>query len=393
MIYGFKSLNCPKLRTMITRIIEDQLIRQIEYKKAILIFGPRQVGKTTLVKSILNKIRADHLYFNGDDLSTRSLWRNDQVPALMQSFGGKKLIVLDEAQMIEEVGSICKQIIDAESGIQLILTGSSALNMASLTQEPLTGRKWEYFLYPVSYRELVNYSGAPEALKNLFQYLVFGGYPEVVTNLNHAQKLLNSLASSYLYQDVLALTGVKKPLLLEKILKALAWQVGAELSLNELAQIVGADVKTIDNYIHLLEQVYVVYRLNAYSRNLQNEISRKKKIYFYDNGIRNALIGNYSLPGNRNDIGALWENYLITERKKMLAYHGFYGQTYFWRNKAQSEVDYIEEIDGKLYAYEIKWNPAARSKFPQTFIEAYQPAETKTVNRDNFWQWLKDYPY
>jgi predicted AAA+ superfamily ATPase len=303
------------------------------------------------------------------------------------------MIVLDEAQMVEGIGGVCKQIIDAELGIQLILTGSSALNIANLTQEPLTGRKWEYFLYPISCAEMVEFSGTPELLSRLSQYLIYGCYPEVVTNLSNAKQILNNLASSYLYKDVLALTGVKKPLLLEKILKALAWQVGSEVSLNEIAQIVGADVKTVDSYIHLLEQVYVVYRLGAYSGNLRNEINRKKKIYFYDNGIRNALIGNYSLLDDRNDTGSLWENYLITERKKLLAYNGFYGHTYFWRSKAQAEVDYLEEIDGKLYAYEFKWNPAAKSKFPKSFIEAYKPDAMDVIHRDNFWQWLKTYPY
>ena len=378
---------------MIPRTIENKLINQIDHKKAILIFGPRQVGKTTLVKDLMKKVGQSFFYFNGDEITTRSLWTTDQVPALIQSFGDKKLIILDEAQMIEEVGSICKQIIDAELGIQLILTGSSALNMANLTQEPLTGRKWEYFLYPISCAEMIEYSGAPELLRGLSQYLIYGCYPEVVTNLNNAQQILNNLASSYLYKDVLALTGVKKPLLLEKILKALAWQVGSEVSLNELSQIVGADIKTVDSYIHLLEQVYVVYRLGTYGGNLRNEISRKKKVYFFDNGIRNALIGNYSLPDNRNDIGALWENYLITERKKLLAYNDFYGHTYFWRSKAQAEVDYIEEIDGKLYAYEFKWNPGSKSKFARSFIEAYNPVKSDIIHRDNFWQWLKDYPY
>ncbi|HWK07842.1 MAG TPA: ATP-binding protein [Puia sp.] len=378
---------------MIPRIIEKKLITQIDHKKAILIFGPRQVGKTTLVKDLMKKVGTPFAYFNGDEIITRNLWRNDQVPSLIQSFGDKKMIVLDEAQMVEEVGAICKQIIDAELGIQLILTGSSALNIANLTQEPLTGRKWEYFLYPISCAEIIEYSDVPELLRGLSQFLIYGSYPEVVTNLNNAKQILNNLASSYLYKDVLALTGVKKPLLLEKILKALAWQVGSEVSINELSQIVGADAKTVDSYIHLLEQVYVVYRLGAHSGNLRNEINRKKKIYFYDNGIRNALIGDYSLPDNRKDIGALWENYLITERKKMLAYNGFYGHTYFWRNKAQAEVDYIEEIDGKLYAYEFKWNPNAKSKFPASFIEAYKPVKTEVIHQANFWPWLKDYPY
>jgi predicted AAA+ superfamily ATPase len=378
---------------MISRTIEKKLIDQIDYNKAILIFGSRQVGKTTLVKDMMKKVGVGFVYFNGDEIITRNLWRNDQVPILIQSFGDIKLIVLDEAQVVENVGSICKQVIDAELDIQLILTGSSALNMANLTQEPLTGRKWEYLLYPISCAEIIENSGVPEFLKRLPQYLIYGCYPEVVTNLNNAQQILNNLAGSYLYKDVLALTGLKKPLLLEKILKALAWQVGSEVSLNEVSRTVGADTKTVDSYIHLLEQVYVVYRLGAYSGNLRNEINRKKKIYFYDNGIRNALIGNYSLPDNRNDIGALWENYLIIERKKLLAYNGFYGHTCFWRSKAHAEVDYMEEIDGKLYAYEFKWNPAAKSRFPQSFLEAYKPAVTEVIHRDNFWQWLKDYPY
>ena len=192
---------------------------------------------------------------------------------------------------------------------------------------------------------------------------------------------------------MLALTGVKKPLLLEKILRALAWQVGSEVSLIGLSQIVGADPKTIDSYIHLLEQVYVLYRLGAHRGNLRNEINRKKKVYFYDNGIRNALIGNYSLPDNRNNIGVLWENYLMVERRKMLAYNGFYGHTYFWRKKAQAEIDYIEEINGRLHAFEFKWNPAAKSKFPKAFIKAFKPAQAEVIHRDNFWQWLKTYPY
>lgn len=378
---------------MISRTIEKKLLEQIDHKKAILIFGPRQVGKTTLVKDLVKKIGEEFVYFNGDEVITRNLWRNSEIPALIQSLGDKKLVILDEAQMVEEIGSICKQIIDAELGIQLILTGSSALNMANLTQEPLTGRKWEYFLYPISCAELIGYAGVPDLLRKLSQYLVYGTYPEVATNLNNAQQILNNLASSYLYKDVLSLTGLKKPLLLEKILRALAWQVSGEVSLNEIAQMVGADTKTVDSYIHLLEQVYVVYRLGAYSGNLRNEINRKKKIYFYDNGVRNALIGNYSLPDNRNDIGALWENFLLTERKKLLAYNGFYGRTYFWRSNAQAEIDYIEEIDGKLYAYEFKWNPANKTKFPQSFIEAYKPTITEVIHRDNFWQWLKDYPY
>lgn len=386
-ICGIQSLK------MIKRTLESVLRKKIDYKKAIILFGPRQVGKTTLVKAVMQEFEEDCLYFNGDDIATRSLWDQNNVAALKQSFGNKKLIVLDEAQRVENVGLICKQIIDADTGLQLILTGSSALNMADLTQEPLTGRKWEYLLLPISCSELAAYKNIPELIRLMPQQLVFGNYPEVVMDMNHAPQILSNLTSSYLYKDILALTGIKKPQLLDKILKALAWQLGSEVSLNELAGLTGADVKTVDHYIYLLEQAFVLYRLGTFSRNLRNEINTKKKIYFYDNGIRNALIGNYSSIGNRNDTGALWENYLLAERKKLLAYNGFYGQTYFWRNTAQAEIDYVEEIDGKLYAYEFKWNPKTKVKFPKAFVESYKPQVTRVIHRDNFWQWLMEYPY
>jgi predicted AAA+ superfamily ATPase len=378
---------------MIQRTLQKRLESRIDYKKALIIFGPRQVGKTTLAKAFANSLQIAFEYFNGDSAVTKSLWKVENIESLIQSFGNKKVVILEEAQMIENVGSICKQLIDADLSIQFIITGSSSLTIADKTQEPLTGRKWEYYLYPISSAELMTYQGVPQFLQHLPQYLVYGMYPEVVTNLLDAQEILINIASSYLYKDVLALVGLKKPQLLEKILKALALQVGNELSINELAVLVSADVKTVDNYIYLLEQVFVVYRLGTISRNERNEISTKKKIYFYDNGIRNAILGNFAPIAIRQDIGALWENFLITERKKLLNYYGFHGRTYFWRNKQQAEIDYVEEIDGKIYAFEFKWNPTVKVKFPQAFIENYQPEETKIIHQDNFWQWLNVYPY
>ena len=378
---------------MIQRTLQKRLENKVDYKKAILIFGPRQVGKTTLAKAFANNLREEFEYFNGDSMVTKSLWKNENIEALKQSFGKKKVVILDEAQMIEQVGMIAKQLIDAELGIQFIITGSSSLTIADKTQEPLTGRKWEYFLYPISCAELMAYQGIPAFLQSISQYLVYGMYPEVVTNMLDAQEILTNIASSYLYKDVLALVGLKRPQLLEKILKALALQVGSEVSLNELASLVSADVKTVDTYIYLLEQVFVVFRLGTISRNERNEISTKKKVYFYDNGIRNALLGNFAPIATRQDVGALWENFLMGERKKLLNYHGFHGRTYFWRNKQQAEIDYVEEIDGKIYAFEFKWNPESKVKFPQTFVEKYQPTETKVIHRDNFWQWLNEYTY
>ena len=378
---------------MIERILQKKLELRIDFKKAILIFGPRQVGKTTLTKALAESLSIPFEYFNGDNMMTKNLWTMNNIEALKQSFGNKKLVILDEAQMIEQIGLILKQLIDSELEIQFIITGSSSLTIADKTQEPLTGRKWEYYLYPISCAEMMDYEGIPQFLQEYQKYLIYGMYPEVLVNQQDTQEVLFNLASSYLYKDVLALVGIKRPQLLEKILKALAWQVGSEVSMNELANLVSADVKTVDNYIYLLEQVFVVYRLGTLSRNERNEISTKKKIFFYDNGIRNALIGNFSPIDARNDIGALWENFLMTERKKLLAYHGFYGRTYFWRNKQQAEIDYVEEIDGKIYAFEFKWNPKAKVKFPQAFLDAYQPVETKVISQENFWQWLSQYPY
>ena len=378
---------------MIQRTLQKRLEKKIDYKKAILIFGPRQVGKTTLAKAFANNLQQEFEYFNGDSMITKSLWKNENIETLKQSFGSKKVVILDEAQMIEQVGLIAKQLIDAELGIQFIITGSSSLTIADKTQEPLTGRKWEYFLYPISCAELMAHQGIPAFLESIPQYLVYGMYPEVVTNMLDAKEILTNIASSYLYKDVLALVGLKRPQLLEKILKALALQVGSEVSLNELASLVSADVKTVDTYIYLLEQVFVVFRLGTISKNERNEISTKKKIYFYDNGIRNALLGNFAPMATRQDVGALWENFLMNERKKLLNYNGFHGRTYFWRNKQQAEVDYVEEIDGKIYAFEFKWNPESKVKFPQAFTEKYQPVATKVIHRDNFWQWLNEYAY
>ncbi len=378
---------------MIERTLLKTLEKRIDHKKALIIFGPRQVGKSTLVKALANKLQTEFEYFNGDSAVTKSLWKIENIEALKQSFGNKKVVILDEAQMIEQVGLICKQLIDADLGIQFVITGSSSLTIADKTQEPLTGRKWEYFLYPISSAELIAHQGIPKFIELSPQYLVYGMYPEVVTNILDAKEILSNIASSYLYKDVLSLVGIKKPQLLEKILKALALQVGSEVSLNELATLVSADVKTVDSYIYLLEQVFVVFRLGTISGNERNEISTKKKIYFYDNGIRNALLGNFAPVATRQDAGALWENFLITERKKLLQYNGFHGRTYFWRNKQQAEVDYVEEIDGKIYAYEFKWNPLGKVKFPAFFLEKYKPIETKVIHQENFWQWLSVYPY
>lgn len=215
-------------------------------------------------------------------------------------------------------------------------------------------------------------------------------YPDVISHPNESKEILSNLAGSYLYKDILELGGVRRPEILLKLLQALAWQLGNEVSYNELAQTIGADKATVSTYIDLLEKAFVIFKLTPFSRNLRNEISTTRKIYFYDNGVRNTIINNFSSIEHRNDIGALWENFIISERKKLLAYSGFYGNTWFWRNTNQSEIDYIEEHDGKISAFEIKWNPKAKYSFPKIFTETYQPHRTQVIHRENYWEWLDE---
>jgi len=377
----------------IPRSLLGILSAKVDYKKAIILLGPRQVGKTTLIKELATGIDANFLYLNGDDSVVQSSLSQASLAFLQSYLGNAKVIVIDEAQRIQNIGIIAKLIIDELPGRQLLITGSSALELANTINEPLTGRKWEYRLFPVSWAELSGYETMAKSLPRLPNLLVYGMYPDVLMQPGNEIEVINNLASSYLYKDLLNFQGIRKPDLLGKILQAMAWQVGSEVNLNEISRTVHADKNTVSHYIDLLEKAFIIYRLPPFNRNLRTEISSSRKVYFYDNGIRNAVIGNYTPIISRNDTGALWENFMVSERLKLLSYHGFYGFTYFWRTTKGAEIDYIEEIDGRLYAYEFKWNPAAKSKFSKSFTEAYQPVETKIIHRDNFWEWLQNYPY
>ena len=373
---------------MIKRALEAILKNKVDYKKAIVLLGPRQVGKTTLITGIANTLTHEYLYINGDDPSIRLAWNNPSQAFINNYIGNYKVIVIDEAQRLENIGLSAKMIIDAKRDIQLFLSGSSSLEIASKVNEPLTGRKWEYRLYPLSWAEIKEHFSFAKTIPRLDDFLVTGMYPEVITNPENAKEILTNLAGSYLYKDILELGGIRRPDILLKLLQALAWQVGNEVSYNELAQTVSADKATVSEYINLLEKAFVIFRLNPFARNLRNEISSTRKIYFYDNGVRNTIINNFAPASQRNDIGALWENFIISERKKQLAYNGFYGNTYFWRNTAQAEIDYLEEQDGKIFAYELKWNPKAKVSFPKAFLTEYHPPTTQAIHRDNYWEWL-----
>ncbi|MFC5625126.1 ATP-binding protein [Algoriphagus winogradskyi] len=367
------------------RIHFHNLSVHLENRKVILLIGPRQVGKTTLINDLL--IGKEYLFLDGDDPTTRRLLDTPNTMQLKSIIGDYKYVFIDEAQRIQNIGITAKIIHDQIPDLRLILSGSSSFELSGLTQEPLTGRKITFHLYPISWKEFEQTIGYVAAEQDLTNRLVYGFYPEIITNVSEQETLLYELTESYLYKDVLALGVIKKQDVIFRLLQLLAFQMGSEVSYNELSRSLQVDVKTVISYIDLLEQAYVIYRLGTFSRNLRKEIKMNKKIYFYDNGVRNALIKNLQPLALRNDIGALWENFLMAERLKFLEYSGTRVNSYFWRTKNHQELDYLEEKDGKLNAYEFKWNPDAKYSVPSAFKEAYT-AEYKLVNRENFREFI-----
>ncbi len=372
---------------MIRRQLTDLLLKRMHTGKAIMLIGARQTGKTTLLRELI-KGEDQVLWFNGDELETRTLFNNITIAQLRTYIGQNKIVVVDEAQRIENIGLKMKLITDNFPDIQLIITGSSSFELANKVNEPLTGRKWEYNLFPLSFAELAMHYGVFEAQKQLPVRLVFGCYPDVVCHAGDERAILSQLTNSYLYRDILEWERIKHPDKLVRLMQALAYQVGSEVSYNELSQLVQLDRSTIEKYINLLEQTQVLFRLPSFSRNLRNELKASRKIYFYDNGIRNALIGNYADMAMRQDAGQLWENYMISELRKKRHYGEAYCNTWFWRTTQQQEIDYLEESDGKLVAYEFKWNPAKKTRISKTFLNAYPNSSIETINRENFVHFL-----
>lgn len=368
-------------------MIERKLAKIIEFDlfkgKAIILFGARQTGKTTLLKSIFSKF--DHvIWLNGDDPDTQEIFNQPTSTRLKYLFANGRILVLDEAQRIENIGLKLKLITDQIPEIQLVATGSSSFELANKVNEPLTGRKWEHQLYPVSFEEMVHSHGLIEEKRLLNHRLVFGSYPEIITNAGNEKRLLSLLADSYLYKDILQWEYIKKSDKLLKLLKSLAYQVGNLVSFNELGNSIGLDNQTVEKYILLLEQTFIIFRLPSLNRNLRTELKKSRKIYFHDNGIRNAVINDFRIPEQRNDIGALWENYMISERYKHMKYTSWYNNNYFWRTHHQQEIDYIEERDGYFYAYEFKWNPKKNEKIPITFAQAYPNHVYKVITPANY---------
>lgn len=369
---------------MIKRTIAEGLFKRFHKGKAIILLGARQIGKSTLVEELLKQHGLDPVYLNGDEADVRELLSNPGSTRLKSILGNNKLIFIDEAQRIPEIGLTLKLITDQLKDVQVIATGSSALDINNKTAETLTGRKFEFTLFPISFEEMVGHHGLLEEKRQLERRLVYGYYPEVINYPEEAEERIKLLADSYLYKDILLLEQVKKPVLLEKLLRALALQVGAEVNYAELAQLVGSDPKTVEKYLDLLEKAFVVFKLPALNRNVRNEIKKGKKIYFFDCGIRNAILNDFKPLHNRTDIGALWENFIISERYKFIHNKNEKKSFYFWRTTQQQEIDLIEEQGNEMTAFEIKWNPSAKMKFSTTFTDNYSVKELIRVHQKNF---------
>lgn len=376
------------LKIMINRKLTDQITARLGQGKAIILTGPRQTGKTTLLKSIFKNVN-NVLWLNGDDPETRLLLENVTTTKWQRIIGPNKTLVLDEAQRISDIGLKLKLVTDQIPQVQVVASGSSAFELANQVNEPLTGRKWHFHLFPLSFSEMEAHHGFPEENRRLSDRLVFGYYPDVINHPGEERDVLSQLTDSYLYKDILMWQRIKKPEKLTKLLQALAWQLGSEVSFHELGQITDLDNQTVENYITLLEQTFLIFRLPPLSRNLRKELKTKRKIYFYDNGIRNAIIAQFQPLELRQDTGPLWENWLISERKKILHYQHIPANTFFWRTQDQQEIDYIEEREGKMWAHELKWNPKAKARFSKSFTRAYPQHETAFVNRENYFEFLR----
>lgn len=384
---------------MIPRIIEPTIESYLFRGRTIILYGARRVGKTTLVKQILenhNHLRTK--YINCDLESNVKSLGVYEIASLKAFIGKQDLVVLDEAQNISEIGRVLKILVDECPEMQVIATGSSSFNLVNKTSEPMTGRMYRFELFPISVQELttypndarkLNHTGFDRVEARLENLMRFGLYPAIL-DLPEAEARvdLEELASNYLYRDILAFVGIRKSTVLTHLLQLLALQLGNEVNYNELSNKLGIDRKTVISYIDLLEQSFVIFRLGAFSRNLRKEISKSVKIYFYDLGIRNSLIQNFAPLSLRNDVGALWENFCIVERLKYLNYHRLTANQYFWRTYDKKEIDYIEESDGQIKGYEFKWNPSRKMKVPQEFLDQYSGSSVERVDRENYWQFV-----
>ena len=372
---------------LIKRSLENTIKKSIFKGKAVFIFGARQVGKTTLIKQITSGLDKKTKFFVGDAQADRQILLPKSVNYLKNLVGDAEIIIIDEAHKFDEIDNTIKLLVDNFKGKQIIATGSSAFILKSKTSDSLAGRKRTFNLYPLSFKELSDFHGFDEELRQLDMRLIYGSYPEVVIT-DEKRQTLDDIRESYLFKDILEWEGIRKSQKIVKLLTALALQIGSQVRYRELAGLVGLDPVTVEKYIDILEQSFIIYRLPSFSRNLRNELKFSRKIFFWDLGIRNSLISNFNPLDLRSDIGAMWENYVITELIKHRYYQQKDCQFYFWRTQQAQEIDLIEICNGSINAYEIKWNPRQKPKFHRTFSKAYPEAKLHFINRDNFWDFI-----
>jgi predicted AAA+ superfamily ATPase len=372
---------------MIARALERSINEHLFQGKVILLMGARQTGKTTLMRKIAEK-HENILWLNGDEYDIKERFRNPTSTKLKSLIGDHKLVFIDEAQQIDEIGISLKLLYDNYPDIQLIVSGSSSFELRNRTNEPLTGRKIEFQMFPISFGEMSNHHSLLIEKRYFETRMIYGYYPEIINKQGNEINLLKTISDSYLYKDILMLENLKKPEKLMSLLQALAFQIGSELSYNEISNHIGLDSKTVESYIDLLEKSFVVFRLRSFSRNLRNELKLSKKVYFYDNGIRNAIISNFQMIEGRMDKGALFENMMLSERIKFNHYSNNYANRYFWRTKNQQEIDYIEDKDGQISGFEFKLNDHKKFKISSTFLNAYPEAKVKLFSQENYEDFL-----
>ena len=375
----------------IDRAIEGELARRVQPKKVLVIYGPRRVGKTELIMRYLNnKSEDDYLLLNGEDQTVVSLMAERTEENYRRLLGSKKLLVIDEAQQIPEIGQKLKLIVDQLKDVSIIATGSSIFDLDNQLGEPLVGRKYTLRLYPLSVMELSKQENLVQTTSRLEERMIFGGYPELQHLPDRQDKIdyLNEMVNSYLLRDILEFEGIRKSDKILDLLRLIAFQIGKPANLEELGSALNISKNTVERYLDLLSKVFVVFKVSGFSRNLRKEITKMSRWYFYDNGIRNAIIQNFNPIAMRSDVGDLWENFVITERLKYLEYNKRSINYYFWRTYDQQELDWVEEEAGRLRGYELKWNPKRKPKAPGAWTNAYPEAEYHIINSDNYLDWV-----
>ena len=374
----------------IARTLQAKIEERLAPGKAVLIYGARRVGKTILLKEIFNKIEGKKMLLIGEDMDVQNMLQNRSVHHYRQLFEGMNLLAIDEAQSIPEIGSVIKLIIDEIPHIQVIATGSSSFDLLNKIGEPLVGRASQFLLTPFSIREIAQKQNGMELRQNLENRIVYGSYPEVVgmTSNTMKEEYLRDIVNAYLLKDILAIDGLRNTAKMNRLLQLVAFQIGSEVSYEELGKQLGMHRETVEKYLDLLSKVFVVYKLGAFSRNMRKEVSKAGKWYFYDNGIRNAIIGDFKDANSRMDMGKLWENFFITEKLKDNQNHLLHCQFHFWRTYDQQEIDLIEEKNEVINAYEMKWGKKL-PKAPAGFMKTYTGADFNVVNPDNYLEFLK----